>query len=104
MTTLRKSAAVVFAALFYYLAFPNCLNQQGFWIFGWIFAVPLFYAFDNTALKFRLLLALIFGVVSFSLTLNWAFGLSIAGGTLFIAALTIQPLIVALFYRRRPAG
>jgi len=103
MTVYRILAAIV-AALLYYLAFPDRFNECGFWVFGWIFAVPLFYAFDKTSLKLRFLLALLFGVISFSLTLNWSFGLSKAGGALFIAVLSMQPVIFALFYRRSPAG
>jgi len=90
--------SISLSSLLFFLAFPNLIYRFGFWIFGWFFALPLFYAIENKSFLKRLGLGILFGVVSNCLLLDWLFSLNIYAAFLFALALSIQPVLFSLFF------
>lgn len=115
---------IFLSSLLLYLSFPNIFNRFGYSFFAWIFAIPLFFAFDGIgkhevflttenrsqviAKRFsckyniikRLRAGLVWGIVFYSFLVSWLIPYSPIGYILFVAILCIQPVLFALLYRK----
>lgn len=87
------------AAILFYLASPNCFASQGYPIFAWVFAVPLFFAIEGKGVCKRLLLGTVFSLMTYALILSWVSNINIFLFIFFSLLFAIQPILFALFFK-----
>ena len=88
--------SVFSSAILYYLAFPNVLNSDGFWFFGWVFALPLFFVLDRQGPRARFLTGFVFGCLAHALLLQWLTPVHFFGYLIFVLVLSLQPAVFSL--------
>lgn len=78
------------------------------WFFAWVGFIPLFAALENKSLRQSLVIAYLFGIVFWSLTIYWLIHVTLAGQIVLILYLAVYPAVFGcVFYFSRffsPAG
>mgnify|MGYP001591777259 CR=1 FL=1 len=92
-------ANVIISAFLFYLSFPNYWNLHGLWPLAWIALVPFFASIDGKSISIRFLIGIFYGIVSYSLLLQWLWPVHWAGTVLLVLAMAIGPVVFALLYR-----
>jgi len=86
------------SALLLYLSFPNVLSLVGFPVFGWFFAVPLFWLLEKKTALQRAVLGFAWGMLAYGITSNWFLEYSAWGFLFFVLALSGQPAVFGALY------
>jgi apolipoprotein N-acyltransferase len=73
--------------------------MYGFWPCIWFFAVPLLLVLHDQPLKKRLGLGIFWGLCAYGLMAQGLMGISAAGFLAFVAGLSIQTVLFALFFK-----
>ncbi len=92
---------ILLSVFFLYLSYPNIFNPFGYWVFAWIFAIPL-YSLGNHSRPVRWWYGLLFGIFLYPVLLQWFIPYSFLGYLFYVCALSIQPLIFFGFLRYQP--
>ncbi len=83
----------VLGALAFFLAFPNFFSLTGSPVLLLAHAVIFIHVLQKKSLKDRLLTGLVMGGLSYGLLVFWILPLDLSGYLVFVAALTLQPVI-----------
>ena len=92
---------LIFAAVLFYLSFPNYFSLYGLWPLAAVFAVPLFFTFEKRSLTRRIILGFLFGLLANGLAVNWMIPYSFKGYVFLVLVLAVQPVLFAVLYPRR---
>ncbi len=90
---------VILSACFLYLSLPNIFSLYGFSVFGWFFAVPLFWVLEGKGWRQRALIGLCWGAFSYGLAVNWFLEYHFLGFIVTTAALSFQSILFCTFYK-----
>ncbi len=89
---------ILVSAILFSLSFPNILFLKGFSFLAWIFAIPLFWIFEQRKLFARLQAGFLFGLLANFAAVNWMIPYSFAGYVLLCIALSSQAVIFSALY------
>jgi apolipoprotein N-acyltransferase len=91
------------SAFVFYLSFPNFLALHGFFLLGWLFAIPFLFALEGRPWGQRLGLGLLWGLGAHGLLVQWLYPITFAGYVLFALALALQAVVFALLAVELPS-
>ncbi len=90
----------VLGASLVYLSFPNIWTVYGFWPLAWISVIPLMKALEGQGPVRRLGIGFLYGLILYTLLLMWLFPVHAFGASVFVLAMSIQPVLFSFFYSR----
>lgn len=93
------TVCVFTAVILFYLSSPNCFASQGYPIFAWVFAVPLFFVFDGKGVCKRLLFGIMFSLITYALILSWIININIFLFVFFVFLFAVQTILFAVFFK-----
>lgn len=94
------SLNVVLSALLVYLSFPNLWSIYGFWPLAWVSVIPLIKALEGQSLLRRFGIGFLYGLILYVLLLLWLFPVHVLGASIFVLAMSIQPVLFSVLYSR----